>query len=448
MSSPVSDVRRSALDQPERPFRVLLTTFGSFGDLHPYIAVALELKRRGHEPVLATYEFYREKIAQLGIAFRPLRPDAPTEPAEIIEFVNRVMDLRKGPEFVFKQMFMPYLRESYEDTLAAAEGADVLVGHPLTFTTGMAAAKLGRPWVSSVLAPLSFFSAHDPPVLPAAPFLAQLRRFGPRFYRPLNRLLKWSIRSWGDPWHLFRQELGLPPAAHPGFEGQHSPEMVLAMFSGQLGSPQPDWPSRAHVTGFAFYDHDGPNDLAPEIESFLANGPAPIVFTLGSSAVLNPAQFFDVSVHAARRLGRRAILLVGRDGHERVPIASTAEIGVFEYAPYSELFPRAAAVVHQGGAGTTGQAMRAGRPMLVVPFAHDQPDNADRVCRLGIARTVTLSRYRTDRVVQELKQLLEPRYAERAIEVARLVNAERGAAGAAELLVQLCRARSQPHGER
>src|SRR5215468_2052552 len=139
--------------------RIVLTTFGSLGDLHPYIAVALGLKGRGHKAVIATSGAYRQKIEALGIGFRAVRPDHP-DPEAAPELMRRSMDRRTGSEFVIRQYMMPVLRESYEDTLAAAGGADLLVSHLLTFTTRLVAEKKGIPWVSTNLQPLGFLSVH------------------------------------------------------------------------------------------------------------------------------------------------------------------------------------------------------------------------------------------------------------------------------------------------
>ena len=346
--------------------------------------------------------------------------------------VKRVMDMRTGPETVVRELIMPALRQSYADTRAAAEGADLLVGHPLTFTTRLVAEKTGVPWVSSVLAPLSFFSAYDPPVILPMPVLWRLRFLGPLLFGPLFRLGRWKVRGWSQPWHAFRAELGLPPAADPLFEGAHSPRLVLAPFSRLLGAPARDWPAQTAVTGFAFYDRDGAGGMSEELSRFLDAGDPPLVFTLGSSAVMDAGQFYEHSAAAAHRLQRRAVLLIGKEAKNRPPNLPPG-VAAFDYAPYSELLPRAAAIVHQGGVGTTGQAMRAGRPMLVMPYAHDQFDNAARVTRLGIARTIRRHRYDTDGAVRELRILLDnATYAERATRVGKQVRAEDGVAAACD----------------
>ena len=292
-----------------------------------------------------------------------------------------------------------------------------------------------HPWASTFLQPLGLFSAYDPPVLPQAPFLAALRFLGPAFHRALFRLAKWSVRSWSEPWHRLRAEIGLlPSSTSPLFEGQNSPNLVLMMFSKLLADRQPDWPQRAVITGFPFYDRDGEAGMPSELIRFLDAGPAPVVFTLGSSAVIDAGSFYDHSAAAAKLMGRRAVLLVGKDSRNR-PASLPDDIVAFDYAPYSELFPRAAAIVHQGGVGTTAQAMRSGRPMLVMPCGHDQPDNADRMTRLGIARSISRRRYIPARTAAELRHLLDQvGYSQRAAVVGEQVRQEDGVRAACDAL--------------
>lgn len=417
--------------------RIVLTTFGSLGDLHPYIALALGLQSRGHEAVIATSPFYRQKIKTLGIGFRPVRPDHPDLDANP-DLVKRLMDPRRGTECVVREMVMPVLRQSYEDTLAATEGADLLVSHTLTFTTRLVAEKTGIPWASTMLQPIGFLSVYDPPVLPPAPFLSKFRFLGPTFHRLLFGFGKRSVRSWCDPWHHLRAEIGLPPVSdNPLFEGQHSPALVMALFSKVFAERQPDWPPQTIITGFPFYDQDGEEELPPDLACFLDAGPVPIVFTLGSSAVLDAGSFYEYSAAAAKMLGRRAVLLIGK-GTDNRPASLPEGVVAFDYAPFSSLFPRAAAIVHQGGIGTTAQAIRSGRPMLVMPYAHDQPDNAERLVRLGVARTISRQRYTPERAAAELRHLLDnPVYSERAAVVGKQVQQKDGVRAACDALESL-----------
>ena len=202
-----------------------------------------------------------------------------------------------------------------------------------------------------------------------------------------------------------RARHGLPPGGNPLIEGQYSPHLNLALFSRVMAEPQPDWPARTRVTGFVFYN--GPAALAARSSRrFSTAGPPPVVFTLGSSAVGAAGRFYHESAAAAARLGVRAVLLTGGFAANQ-PARVPDGVLLVDRAPHQLLFPRARAVVHQGGAGTTAQALRAGCPMLVVPHSHDQPDNAYRVTRLGVARTLYPKRYTAARAAHELRRLLD-----------------------------------------
>jgi UDP:flavonoid glycosyltransferase YjiC (YdhE family) len=412
--------------------RIVFATFGSLGDLHPYIALARGLIGRGHRPEIATSPNHAQQVRAQGIGFHPVGP--PVE--ETQEFMRAVMDPARGTRYIVRDLLMPQLRRHYQDLLEAARGADLLVSHPITYAAPLVAEKLGLRWAASVLQPMVFCSAFDPPVPPHAPGLTFVYRLGPAFNRPLLEWIKGRFGALAAPVRELRAELGLSPGGNPIFEGQFSPYLNLALFSPVLGPPQPDWPARTVATGFPFFDRLEPGQGLPvALERFLQDNPPPIVFTLGSSAVMIGDGFYEESIRAAQAVGRRAVLLAGREGWNRLPDPLPEGIIACEYAPHSLLFPRAAAVVHQGGVGTTGQAMRAGRPMLVVPFAHDQPDNAVRVTRLGIARWVPRSRYNAARAASELRRLLEdPTYARRAAQVGRQVQEEDGVSAACDAL--------------
>jgi UDP:flavonoid glycosyltransferase YjiC (YdhE family) len=244
-------------------------------------------------------------------------------------------------------------------------------------------------------------------------------------------------RGWSKPIREFCRSRGLPmPRQDPLFEGQYSPQGTLAMFSPLLARPQRDWPPRTHITGFPLHDGDEVEPAAMDaLDEFLGAGEAPIVFTLGSSAIYDAGDFYARSVEIAQRLNRRAVLLTGRGAENQALPALPATVFACEYVPHSRVFPRAAVNVHQGGIGTLAQAMYAGRPMLVVPFSHDQPDNAERAERLGIGRALPRARFSVPAAVAALGELLaEPRYATAATDVARTLQREDGVAAACDQL--------------
>jgi rhamnosyltransferase subunit B len=412
--------------------RVLITTLGSYGDLYPYLAVGSELRRLGHSVTIASSASYRLKVEAERFDFHPVRPDINLEDRALLAWV---MDPRRGSERVVRYL-ADRVCETYEDTVEAVRRADVVLTHPVTFASVLAAQKFGRPWISTVLAPITFLSAYDPPVPPQGPWLIHLRVFGPGVMRGLWQLGRRQSIPWLEPVTALRKELGLPAGEHPLFDGSHSPSMVLALFSRLLAAPQRDWPANTIVTGFPFYEH---GELSPELERFLENGAPPVIFTLGSSAVGAAGAFYVESLEAVHRIGCRAVLVTGSHP-QGLPDALPPNVIAVPYAPHGAIFPRGAATVHQGGIGTTAQAMRAGRPAVVVPFGHDQFDNAERVRRLGAAEVVSRGGYRARHVANVLRRLLgRTAYARAAKDVGELVNAEDGAGHAAKAINEFIR---------
>jgi len=415
--------------------RIVIATWGSHGDLHPALGLATGLRDRGHEVTVATIPLYRDDVEREHLRFQPVRPDVDPDDHAL---VARIMDSQRGSEVIIKDLLMPALHDAASDLRPAIADADLVVSHPVTFAAPILAEHLRKPWASMVLAPMSFFSAHAMPVLPPAPWLRRLAERSPWVSRMLVRLARHATRGWTEPAAALRAELGLPPGANPVFEGQHSPRLVLALFSRVLAEPQPDWPAHVVITGAVPYRSPAAATLSPELEAFLAAGPPPVVFTLGTSAVGAPGRFYDESVAAAREAGCRAVLLVGRHPENRRSLPVASDVIAVEYAPHAVLFPRASVVVHQGGAGTLHHALASGRPMLVVPYAHDQPDNADRARRLGVARVLTPARYRARRVADALHRLTtDVSYADAAARVAAIMRTEDGVRTACDAIERL-----------
>jgi UDP:flavonoid glycosyltransferase YjiC (YdhE family) len=365
-------------------------------------------------------------VEQEQVEFAQVGPDVDLRDQEAL---RRVMDPKRGGEVVIREFVVPALEQTYEELSRVAIGADVIVSHPLTFCASIVADERRLPWVSTILAPLSLFSDGDFPVMPVWPGLARWTRSMGWLRRGLMRLIRRATAEWVAPVDAFRRAKGLAHRGNPMIEGQFSPHLNLALYSRVMATPQADWPPRLQTTGFVFYN--GPASLPPALDRFLDAGEPPVVFTLGSSAVAAAGRFYHESADAATRLGVRAVLLTG-GFQENVPAAASERILLVDKAPHQLLFPRARAVVHQGGAGTTAQALRAGCPMLVVPHGHDQPDNAFRVTNLGVARTLYPPQYAAARVASELERLLNgPGYRTQADAVAAVVRAEGGAAAAA-----------------
>jgi rhamnosyltransferase subunit B len=430
--------------------RIVLTAFGSLGDIHPTMALALELQRRGHEAIIVTTEFYRAKIEAEGLGFHAANPKLPESASR--ELRRSLTASQKGQEktaSLLSNFRKPPLRVRYDNLLPIARECDLLISHPISYAAPLVAGTLGMKWLSTALAPISLWSYsayHSPPSNPSV--VRRVRRVLSylRWKRIKERATMRATLTLVAPVVELRKELGLPDTGHPLFEGQHSPYGVLALFSKAFASPQPDWPARTHVCGACYYDKRGEFEgtaqeytgaqLSPEIRAFLEAGEKPIIFTLGSSVAFVAGDFYEQSAQAARLTNRRALLLIG--GEENRPRSlphNTDQIAAFEYAPYGELFPGAAAIVHAGGAGTIARVLESGAPSLVMPFANDQFNNAERLQRLGIARVIGRRKYTARSAAHELSALLEePEYTQRASKIAEQVRKDNGAKTAANVV--------------
>jgi len=377
--------------------RVLLATIGSLGDLHPVLGLGIELRGRGHSVTIATSESHRRSVEAASLPFAAIRPNQNLDPRRM----RKLFDQRRGPKRLIRDFGMPIVRETYGDLLPLVQDADILVASELVYPAAVIGEKVGIPWLSLITAPASFFSIHDPPILPPAPFLHGLRHLGPWTHLALNRMFRVATSSWSNPLRRLRRELGLPRGRNPIFDAKHSPNGSLAVFSPCLGRPQPDWPRSVIQTGFIFYD--GSQQASNNLRNFLDGGEPPIVVTLGSAAVRAAGDFYNVVFKAIQKLERRAVFLLGENV---APQTSSKDFCFANYIPFSLVFPHAAAVVHQGGIGTCAQTLRAGCPSLVVPFGFDQLDNAYRMRRLGVARSLALSRLGERALMHELQPLL------------------------------------------
>jgi rhamnosyltransferase subunit B len=415
--------------------KVVLATFGSYGDLHPFMALALELQQLGLEPVIATTANYRDKIEGEDIAFHPVRPN----PEQLLRDIGLPLEqfaeklARSDLTYFIESSVLPYLAEAYDDCRAVMADADLVVVSTLSIAAMMAAESLGKPTINVALQPLVLMSPDDPPALEQLPFLPMLRRaFGPAAPRLIFALGRWSMRRMNGRVNAIRRALGLASLAPgEGFIDAYRADAVVALYSPLLGGAPARPSAPTTLAGFAFHDRDGPvaDPLPDEIEAFLAAGDAPLVFTLGSFFVLSAGRFYEQAVRAARLLGRRAILLVGREAEARVRETLAApDVLVLGYAPHSTIFPRAGACIHHGGVGTTAQALRAGGPQLVCPIFGDQGDNGYRIRRLGVGAVLPLKRFTAERAAGKLRALLgDGGVRERTKSVAAVVGQENGA---------------------
>jgi UDP:flavonoid glycosyltransferase YjiC (YdhE family) len=391
---------------------VVVTPIGTGGDVLPLVGIGRALARRGHAVTVLANRHFEPLARAAGLAF-----DAVGEAADYLRVLEGplVADPRRGIAALMRYV-VGRSRTLYEAiaSLRRATGPLALVTPPLGFGARVAGERLALPTATVYLAPAALQSAHDPPVQVGVPNA----RWMPGWYK---RSVWWAVdrlvldRAVAPTVNALRRELGLAPARRFFEEGWDSPRPFLGLFPDWFAPRQPDWPRRYVATGFPLYDDDP--DADAEVTRFLDEGEPPLVFTPGSGN-LHAHAFFAAAVEVSRRLGRRALLLTRFSA--QLPSELPAGVRHFAYAPLSRVLPRAAALVHHGGIGTAAQGLAAGVPQLVMPIAYDQPDNAARLARLGVAAVLPPRRFRGPAVAAALDGLLaSPEVAARCRATAR-----------------------------
>jgi UDP:flavonoid glycosyltransferase YjiC (YdhE family) len=420
--------------------KIVLSTLGSHGDIHPFIALGKALKSRGYAPVVATTDLYRDMAEREGLAFFAVRPSQHDVLQSLGLTIEQLARKTMADDTYLIRLIQTSLAASYQDLLPIVENADLVLTHRIAFAAKCAAEKCAVPHVDIALSPLLFFSAHDPPLGGPAPFARNPLPLGRAWNRSLYGLMRGLIRSRCRQALQFRAEIGLPANGDVPFLQDSVACAAFGLFSPLLTAAQPDFPATAAIVGSTFHDGGASAPLDNELEDFLAAGEPPLVMTLGSFAALDGAKILRGGMEAARRLRRRVVVIAGRDDAKNFVHQSGTDVLVRGYAPHSTVFSRAAVVVHHGGAGTAAQALRSGRPQLIIPFFADQPDNAGRIARLGCARVLPRRKFTARRAEAHLQPLLErPDYAENAAKIADRIAMEDGAAEVARLVAEWIR---------
>jgi rhamnosyltransferase subunit B len=375
---------------------ILLLPFGSAGDVFPFIWLGRHLMARGHRVTMITACLFEEQARKAGLSFIPL---GEKDEFEAMIRDPRIWKLGHGTKVVFE-----FAAKSVEPYLAAIESCgkvDLMLAPVTAFAGRLAREKHGTPLITVHLQPAVFLSVHETPLL--HPAMRLLRKMPVWFKR--------ALFSLPNPVDLFAlptvrrlcQQHGVTPPKSLWREWWDSPDGVLALFPEWFAKPQPDWPANLLQWTFPLEDLATEQPLTPELQAFLAAGGPPVVFTPGSANV-QASRFFAVAAKAVGQTGCRAVF-VTREPNQ-VPPNLPANILTVEYAPFSTLLKHASVFVHHGGIGTMSQGLAAGVPQLIMHMAHDQPDNADRLERLGAGIGLSVRQFTPERVALELNRLL------------------------------------------
>ena len=382
--------------------KAILLPAGSHGDVHPFVGVGVALAERGHDVTLATCGLFADLSERCGLKFHEVGT------AERFLELSQHPDLwhpRKAAALIAREAILPGMRMQYdaiEELTASNSEPTVVVGSALGFGGRLAHDNLKLPFVSLHLQPTMFWSVHKSPQLARHTLMGD---WVPRWLKTFQfRLGIWMMfdRNVRKACNEYRSELGLAPIK-TSWDMMHSPQKICAMFPEWFAPMQPDWPPQTVHTGFPLWDESGVTEVPAEIEQFIDAGEPPIVFTPGS-AHTHAIPFWRAAVDACQRLGRRGMLLTRHA--EQIPDDLPADVQHFPYVPFSAVLHRCAALVYHGGVGTLSQALAAGVPHLIMPMAHDQPDNAVRIKCLGVGDYLWPNQFHGPRVAKMLGELL------------------------------------------
>ncbi|MGK5026984.1 glycosyltransferase [Janthinobacterium sp. RB2R34] len=360
--------------------RILILAVGSAGDVYPFIVIGQALRARGMEVTLMATANFRERVERAGLHF--------VSGLSQEELDASVMDPDlwhpvRGFATIWKHMAR-HLPTAYAQQLTLVKQKPTLiVASTLGLTGRLLQEAHGVPLVTVHLAPSCFLTAHDTSVRRGLVWPRSLPR-------PVVRLVLGMVeRLMLDPVvrpaiNRLRATLGLAPVRHVMSRWLHSPQQVICAFPAWFAAPQPDWPPNTVCTGFPRMPAaDG--QLDPALQRFIDAGAAPLVVTPGS-AMAHGGGFIGRALDAASSLDLRVVVVTPY--REQLPAVLPPSVHHAAYAPFDLLSRQAAAFVHHGGIGTSATVLAAGKPQLIVPFAFDQPDNAARLRRLGVAATV------------------------------------------------------------
>ena len=427
--------------------RVGIETWGSDGDIRPLIALGGGLAARGHEVTLAATSVddkdYGALCAALGIEYIKVVERVNLDFVHFRERFLKTKSTMKVMSELLDATFYPHLDRMSQIARTLAGSSDVVIGHFFMFPLKAAAAKTGVPYASVTLWPAAVPSAYRPPF-----------RF-PNLGRALNRF-QWKFAEWVLDRALRKrvttawENEGLSPPKHALGGALASDTLNLIAASSIFCNGYPDWGTRHRVVGFLNVPEASENwSPSPMLVKFLQEDEPPVYMTLGSSGQIVPEEGMELMISAAEIAGCRAV--VQTMSAKYLPGTQRGTAYFIGRAPHAQVFPRCAAVVHHGGAGTTHTVARCGRPSAIVAFSDEQLFWGGELRRLGIASApIPFRKATSEKLARAIRFALDsPDAGRRAEEVAERMRREDGVATAVQLVEELAgTARAAGSGER
>lgn len=409
--------------------RILVATYGSRGDVQPYVALGKGLQDAGHHVTVATSERFRDFIGDNGLQYGFMNDDLlaildTDKGRDLLENTNGLFEVIKRT-ISMRKLVGPMQESLLENCWDAAKEfrPDLIIFHPKAYSGPHVAEKLGVPVVMALLSPMMVPTSERPNM--GFPDLKLGGWYNRMTYGIVNILIGLSAGKHVKAW---RAEHSLPPQKR--FDILHMPDgrdiPVLHGFSRHVLPHPSDWPSTARITGYWFLDQTRDWTPPPELAAFLEEGPPPVYFGFGSMAACDPERLTNIVVQAVQEAGVRGIMATGWGGLKSVELSKI--IHPIDQAPHAWLFPRMAAIVHHGGAGTTAAALRAGKPSIIVPFFGDQPFWGQCVHSLGVgSKPIPQKKLTADNLATAIKDAVSsPDKRRKAEEIGEKIRNEDG----------------------
>lgn len=410
--------------------RVLISSLGSSGDINPFVAIGRRLLERGHRVVMLVNPHFEARVRGLGLEFEPF---GTVEQFEGVIKDPRLADANKSPWMVLDTLVNQTVMQGYTRTLQVARTfkPDLILHHHISFGTAWAAERLEVPTAVGVLTPPMWLNSRD-----AAVYRGDVPMAVQEWMTPFTMwVLRQAFRLTLDRWlNAKRRELKLPTGSLWFAALSRGGVVNLGLWSRHVRGAMEGDPSQGVICGYAMHDtaHAGqavPGHVAEFLERCEQAGRPPVVCTLGSSLIHHAADFYEIAAEGARRAGVPVLLLTG----DEQSAGTRGDVCRAGYVPHSMVLPRGCVTVHHAGAGTNAQALRSGKPAVIVPFVNDEFDIARRSERLGVAVVVKRTRFTAASLAGAMEKVRgEAGFAVKAAELGEAIRGEDGAGRAAE----------------
>lgn len=408
--------------------QITIFAAGSRGDIQPCILLGRALQRAGYQVLLAAPENYADFVQRHALQFHPLRGDV----QQIMASETGRGFMENGSANLIKQirtmrtMIGPIALQMAQDALEACRDSQALI------SLGVFA-----PIASSIveLLGIPLINVEPTPLLPTRAFPAPgwpvQRNLGGLHNRLSGIAMLQVIWQWYGPFiNGFRKRFGLPPYTSSSFYHLLRTTLLLGAYSPRVIPHPPDWPESAYITGYWFPDE--PTEWQPpdQLKAFLEAGDPPVYVGFGSMAGRNPEKTARLVLEALGISGQRGLLFTGWGGMRAIQVPDN--VFVIDSAPHNWVFPRMAAVVHHGGAGTTAEGLRAGIPSVILPYMVDQPFWGKRVEALGVGpEPIPRKKLTAERLAQAIQTAVKrPAIKQRAASLGQAIRSEDGLSNA------------------